>query len=276
MGMYDYINGEQVKCFGVACYYGDRDGVAPMGGYLKGYNTGNRVPYKTSWYNFTKNFVVVDIHPYEDEDYIIFHVIKDGKVFGTWKFEDITNDILKDFSVFVDYWGQRLTIRTKEDAEMYKEDWSFWQKERLVITSKSQEIFKEAMELWRGLRDLDNDSKEYVETQKKIDELFKQKDEQEKLEAEPLEILRSNKVKPYFDELYCSEEYRIYETIGLYLEAEDDYSKRSGMSKECNEIRGKLFTLVEDDYNKDCYCKYGEMTRRKLDNLLEKIRIKTY
>lgn len=276
MGMYDYINGEQVKCFGVACYYGDRDGVSPMGGILKSFNTGNKVPYKTKWYNFTKNFVVVDNHPFEEEDYMIFHVIKDGKVFGTFKFNDITNDILKDFDVFVDYWGERLTIRTKEDAEMYKEDLAFWQKERLVISSKSHAIFQESMELWRSLRDIDKDSEEYIEKKKRVDELLEEKEKQEKLEEEPLEILRNNKVSPYFDKKYNSKEYHIYRMVGLYLEAEAEYSKRIGMSKECNEIRGKLFALMEDEYNKDCYCKYGEITKRKLNNLLEKIKLKTY
>ena len=47
--MYDNINNEQVKCFGVPCLYGS-DGVSLMGGQLRCFKNGKKVPYKTLYY----------------------------------------------------------------------------------------------------------------------------------------------------------------------------------------------------------------------------------
>ena len=53
MGMYDAINGEQVKCFNWTSF---NNGIVCHGGDLMYYNTGDEVPYKSPHYNYGKNF----------------------------------------------------------------------------------------------------------------------------------------------------------------------------------------------------------------------------
>lgn len=67
MGMYDTINGEQVKCFYWTHYYNPQkktDGchLCSSGGNLQYFDTGNKVPFKTNAYNYTENFIVLDAH----------------------------------------------------------------------------------------------------------------------------------------------------------------------------------------------------------------------
>lgn len=83
MGMYDTLNGEQVKCFPWISY--QRDNVSHTrlwshGGSLKTMKTGDPVPYRAFNYNYGKNFNIYDCHPaiVESEKGFVIHAIRDG------------------------------------------------------------------------------------------------------------------------------------------------------------------------------------------------------
>ena len=67
MGMYDTLNGEQVKCF--PWYSFDVMSLTPAGsvgghgGSLKYYGNGSEIPYRSLAYNYGKNFIIFDFTP---------------------------------------------------------------------------------------------------------------------------------------------------------------------------------------------------------------------
>ena len=67
MGMYDTLNGEQVKCF--PWYSFDVISLSPEGsigghgGNLKYYGNGSEIPYRSLAYNYGKNFIIFDFTP---------------------------------------------------------------------------------------------------------------------------------------------------------------------------------------------------------------------
>ena len=67
MGMYDTLNGEQVKCFPWFSFYVsamDTKGVVTShGGDLKYYGNGSEIPYRSLAYNYGKNFIIFDFMP---------------------------------------------------------------------------------------------------------------------------------------------------------------------------------------------------------------------
>ena len=85
MGMYDTLNGEQVKCFP---WYSfdvspiDTEGVVSgHGGGLKYYGNGDKIPYRSLAYNYGKNFIIFDFNPDFDPNNAtswIAHVIEGG------------------------------------------------------------------------------------------------------------------------------------------------------------------------------------------------------
>ena len=119
MRMYDMINGEPVKCFPV--YYMTGEVMNCSEGNLISYNTGDPVPYVTPYYNYGKNFLVIDINGspefYECYDFLI-HVITDGFVKKTLKntFENINWDIN---SSVVNYDGEILNVHSRKEALDY-------------------------------------------------------------------------------------------------------------------------------------------------------------
>ena len=117
MGMYDYLNGEQIKCFyGVVHYKDSLDSkweFSHSGGQLRGYVNGSELPLKTFHYNYPKDFLILD------ENDGILHTIKDGKLFNTEPLrmvESIDDNLLK--SVY-SYHGLELNINSLEELKEY-------------------------------------------------------------------------------------------------------------------------------------------------------------
>lgn len=122
MGMYDYLGSEQVKVFGVAC--------SPLtkkskewddfifqpyvsGGSLIGYDKGDEVPYRKLFYNYGKDFIIFDYRGFIPEDEQFVHVIKDGKYFDTYMYNNIPEDI--EISSVVDYYGAPIKVKSRQD-----------------------------------------------------------------------------------------------------------------------------------------------------------------
>ena len=152
MGMYDTINGEQVKCFPwVSLYQGE---ISYHGGDLKYYDNGDEVPYKQPHYNYGKNFVILDLNRYPESDYCpydyILHVIEDGKVKETYT-DEIGDINWSNNKSVVDYYGELLNIHSSEDILNYiKDQREYWTK-REEIRSRWNELFSESMEYFTGI-----------------------------------------------------------------------------------------------------------------------------
>lgn len=123
MGMFDEINGEQIKTFYTAfCTLAIDDPIfgksnselSPWfsGGSLKYFKNGDTVPYQTFWYNMGKDFNILDFNDWQGDEPIA-HIIRDGKVVKTINISDITEEELQ-FDNY-DYNDSKLNIHTKED-----------------------------------------------------------------------------------------------------------------------------------------------------------------
>lgn len=118
MGMYDMINGEAVKCFPI--YYMMGEVMTRSGGNFL-YDTGSSVPYKSPYYNYGKNFLVIDISgsPEFDDGYdFLIHVITDGLVKETLRDTFKNIDWANNDSV-VSYDGEILNVYSERDISDY-------------------------------------------------------------------------------------------------------------------------------------------------------------
>ena len=113
MGMYDYINGEQIKCFYSPIFNKDY-GVWHSGGSLIGYSNGDELPLKTMYYKYASNLAILDIIDIAKKEYLL-HIIKDGKVFKSVSGKDLIDEDLKNIESFINYYGTELNIKSKKD-----------------------------------------------------------------------------------------------------------------------------------------------------------------
>lgn len=135
MGLYDYINGEQVKCFYRPIFSVD-EGIWHSGGHMTDYLDGDEVPTKTMHYKYPDNFMILDYKKYENSCYI--HIIKDKKIFKTCNLNNISNNDFKDNNLVVDYYGTSiLKINSTEDINCYI-------KESRNLNEKIKELNKDA------------------------------------------------------------------------------------------------------------------------------------
>ena len=148
MGMYDYLNGEQVKVFftaGIALPDSFTNHcVFFSGGSLNVIE--DEVPYRSFVYNYGKDFNIIDFFPFEDERGFV-HIIRDGKNLGKKYFDELTEEDLS-FENYNDH-GYRLNVRSIEDIygfidaqnafmEAYKKE----VKKHLMLGENMQESIK--------------------------------------------------------------------------------------------------------------------------------------
>lgn len=122
MGMYDIINGFQVKCFTVPIYYGRgvfgleefKDyGLGFSGGSLRSYHVGDEVPYKTWWYDYTPDFNVIDA---DGEETV--YKIRNGKVINV-KRGNLRVQDFEGINLCVGYHGTMLHIKEYEEFRRF-------------------------------------------------------------------------------------------------------------------------------------------------------------
>lgn len=192
MGMYDEINGEQVKCFPWVSFY--KDEINYHGGELKYYATGSAVPYKKPHYNYGKNFIILDLNMYRGEPFgeaynYILHIIVDGKVKNTLT-DECANIDWSINNVVVGYRGELINVKNEAEFLQYiKAQREYWAKHDQINERHSQ-LFKESMEYFHGIGTLDKDSEEFKVRQAKLDEYLQ------------LMQVEKAKVQPELDALY--------------------------------------------------------------------------
>lgn len=272
MGMYDTINGEQVKCFPWVSLY--KDEISYHGGDLKYYNTGSAVPYKRPHYNYGKNFIILDVNRYLESDYCtydyILHVIVDGKVKDT--FENEIGDI--EWSInenVIGYRGEFLNIKCSEDILNYikaqREYWAKYDK----INEHWNEMFSEMMGYSHGIALLDSDSEQKKYRLQKIEEVHKLMDKEKERIRPEIDNLREEHSKWFVDTSNIDD----LVFLGDYISAHETASQidSSDNISKCEEVISML--LQNDDTLYDRYIKwYGiepEITKEIVNNDKKKV-----
>ena len=244
MGMYDTINGEQVKCFTWVSLYKGK--INYHCGHLKYYDTGDEVPYKQPHYNYGKNFIILDLNRYPESDYCdydyILHVIVDGKVKDT--FIDNIGDI--DWSInetVVGYSSELLNIHSSEDVVDYIDaQRKFWI-DYENIRSHWNELFKEMMQRSTGLGLLDKESEERKIRHKEINEIHKLMKEEDKRIKPELDSLSKEHSKWFIDTSDIDDLINLGDYISAYNLREDD-------QRQCDEMIQKLLSSDNTLYDR--------------------------
>lgn len=153
MGMYDTINGEQVKAFPIPYISNNRP--CTSCGNLRGWGNESPVPYKTMWYNYSPNFLILDLHGslFGDNE-ILIHVVTDGKVEKTicLNIHDIESNfpiIYQDGQNVMDYYGERIDVHTNDGLRQFILDTIEYDLEKGPIAKKYS---KETNEVLRKLK----------------------------------------------------------------------------------------------------------------------------
>lgn len=132
MGVFDEINGEQVKCFYIPYYC--HNSVIHSGGLCNHYYDGSDVPWATLYYNYTDNFIIHDMY-----DGLI-HIIKDGKVLETVKVEDVTEEHCLGINKLITYSGWEYKITSYEEFNRYLKNIDEYNKKRDNWQKRREEI----------------------------------------------------------------------------------------------------------------------------------------
>lgn len=246
MGMYDYVNGEQVKCFSIPVYYGKNEirecGIGTICGNLKHFKTGENVPYKSYHYDYGQDFMIFDEFPEffkseekvneeliklienmdnenhvckSDENKLKFcmHVIKGGKVIGTFYDLKSLEPFFKNNKIVVGYYGEVLNIKSIKDiCDFIKENKEFQNKKTLHF-KEHNEYFKSLMESATGIGLLDKESEEYkqkLEMFNKYSKLIEESRNEAIKRFEPTSLA-------FYDKWYIEEEYELEKTFGIFL-----------------------------------------------------------
>lgn len=158
MGMYDYINGNQIKCFYTPLFYVcdilEDNYINHSGGSLTGFNMGCKVPFKTMYYNYSKDFIIYD---YRDDNFV--HIIKDGMVYETILLDKLSDEYMS-YSC-VDYFGNKLNIKTKDDM--------------FVIKNEFKDLFENKRKISRKIKENPSMRKQYIDEMKALNEEFNNK-----------------------------------------------------------------------------------------------------
>lgn len=158
MGMYDIICGDQVKCF--YQYFKCGNDMYISGGGLRYYGLGNKVPYRTSWYNYTKNFNIINVwDSYDFPDIDILTVIRDGKVKAVKPLVEATQYDWNGIQRCINSEGQWLRIKTQSDALNYAKAIKDYEKRKLDYIKKYMPNRKRVAKLSFGFCNLTEEEK---------------------------------------------------------------------------------------------------------------------
>lgn len=274
MGMYDYINGEQVKCFDVVIMGNDGD-LWRSGGSLDSYSTGNEVPYKKLHYNYTKNFIVLDINRFpecNDSYKYIVHEIKDGKVVGTYV-DNVDNKVFENSNKTVSYYGEEMNIHSNEDILNYIKETAEYKKRYNEIDKERNRLFKESLKYLNGLTKLENGSAEKNERFNKLKVLREQMNTESERIKEPLDKISKEYSSKWF--VQETEDMDVIIKFGELLEiirysTDKNYSISEEKVAKAKEFINKIIVEKDNviDKFKAWYCETEE-EKEQVNKLIE-------
>lgn len=176
MGMYDYLEGRQVKCFPTGIVMdGEKYGFdakvafAVIGGSLKSFRIGDLVPATSPIYRYGKDFIIFDyegVSEYDEDDsvcikYEMFE-IKDSRLVGIYDKKDTPEDIGN--RTVIDIKGHRLNIGDITDVEKIVVEFVQMHKAYREAYSRNAPMFHEFLKSVEN----GNPKKELIEKHKEI------------------------------------------------------------------------------------------------------------
>lgn len=231
MGMYDTLNGEQVKCF--PWYSFDVMSLSPEGsigghgGNLKYYGNGSEIPYRSLAYNYGKNFIIFDFNPALDpndgSDWVA-HVIEDGLLKASVykenagdEFEEILKKNRKNISY---YGGGNFKFKSIADVNQYAVESDELMKKIKELHKPVDKIMREWMDVLKEgkYRNLKKGTPEYEELSSRLDDQFSAKYDAENKKVKPI----IGKLRQDFAEKWTeseSEDYLKMSDFGECIEA---------------------------------------------------------
>ena len=253
MGMFDTLGDDyQVKCFNVPCFYysqynKDYKALGYMGGLLRYFGEGYRVPTHTLWYKYSDNFIIIDTsywhYPEEVNDsYYLLHIIKKNTTTLKQQVEDIEVYIREDLRI---------------------------QKEKIVIIDKYRDVSDRFINLLKNKKDVKNleEDTEYIEVKKKYDESCK-------FEQEELRALTNDFNTKY----HCNDDtivdgivYKrllLLQDVGGYIQLHGEYKKNTYIENDkkkalCQEFKRR----VEDNkVSIEEYIDWNQLKKNKIDS----------
>ena len=215
MGMYDTIESEQVKCFYIPYFCADEimgTGIYHSGGQLNYYGIGSKIPYKTKWYDYSKDFGIYSYwyykRPSEDDKETLdygptFIVIRNGKVEKVIEgIENIKEKDVKGLNHIINSHGSFLTVKTVQDFFNLREDYYTYYDIYNQLTEETNRIMNEMMHyvhMSNGAKPIEEGlTKELIE--EKIKECHKLYDKKDKEIEKDRKRLYETYLKPWFSE----------------------------------------------------------------------------
>lgn len=279
MGMYDTLNGEQVKCF--PWYSFDVMSLTPAGsvgghgGSLKYYGNGSEIPYHSLAYNYGKNFIIFDFNPDldpNDGSNWVAHVIEDGLLKASVYKEDAGDEfeeILKRNHKNISYYGGgNFKFKSIADINQYAV-------ESDELTKKIKELYKPAdkiMHEWMNSlkegkrRNLKKGTPEYEELSSRLDQ-FSVKHDAENERVKPI----IGKLRQKFAEKWTESESENYLKMSDFGECIEAGILTMKCKKEQEKEPAKKLILAKKhgiffDRKKEwqLYCEYFKKTYGKM------------
>lgn len=183
MGMYDTLNGEQVKCFPWHSFdvmsLTPSGSIGSHGGNLKYYDNGSKIPYRSLAYNYGKNFIIFDFNPDldpNDSSNWVAHVIEDGLLKASVYKEDAGKEfeeMLKKSRKNISYsGGGDFKFKSIADVNQYAAEADELMKKIDKLHETADKIMREWFDALQEIRvrNLKKGTPEYAELSSRLDQ----------------------------------------------------------------------------------------------------------
>lgn len=263
MSMYDAMNREQVKCFPLTTYYNpDKEEgchLSFIGGYLRIFTNGSKVPWYSYNYNYGKDFMIIDTHfrefayrcPICMEDYYkdeyenpgicpdcnvklehspcLIHIIRNGKVKKTiTRFEDLKDIDFKETKKCISYYGAELNIHNLNELKLFIEDLRIYRKKFEPLFEITNKLLSEMNKLVHNKNKTEAEKNRY----KEVLSQYEVEDEKRSQEINKLKELYINKWYNY--------DFSLEKDLGSYLHLLKKY--------EFDENEKEKFILIKKEF----------------------------
>lgn len=215
MGMFDCMLTEQVKCFYLPCFSDNQ--LWESGGSLRYYHKNQKVPYRTGWYNYTKNFNILIINSMLSEpepDVVI--VVRNGRLKYVKDLVDTTEKDWEKMERCINKYGEWLRIKTKEDAFDYIDQYIACYLEKINYRSSKMPYSKELDKIGYGFATLSKAEKE--KRLKCFDEIKPKVEEERKALSDYMNEF-SKKTLAKYEKNVKPERVKYKELLGSYRKA---------------------------------------------------------
>lgn len=275
MGMYDTLNGEQVKCF--PWYSFDVMPLAQVGfinghgGSLAYYCNGSKIPYRSLAYNYGKNFIIfdfnVDLDPNDGSSWVA-HVIEDGILKASVYKEDAGDEfeeMLKRSRKNISYYGGgNFNFKSIADINQYAVESDELMKKINKLNEPADKIMREWMKTLKEYRsrNLKKDTPEYTEIRSRLDQFSKRHDTETDRIEPVIKKLRHDFAEKWIESE--SEDYLKMSDFGESIEA--GILALKGKKEHEKEPKEELAYGLFFDRQKECqyYCEYFKRTYGKM------------